>query len=219
MRPLSVVPRLLTRVVRSRALTSSLLLSSVLLGLLAAGCSPTLPPRYVLERDVDELSYRRYQHVLDIEFAIEGNAAEGHTATYLERDGDALLTSTAFVSVYAHGAALASEVREQIEELNSYDVGVIKREGEWMWELRTGGDSVWLVWVSGRHVVKLGGPEGRDVADALVDAYASLYPSDLDDHGNAREGTESAGAAAADSDGDGDPELEVPSSLREGAPR
>lgn len=179
-------------------------------------CGTTLPARYVVERDVEDLRYRRYQHVLDIEFRIEGNPAEGHTAAYLGR-GDATATATAFVTVYERAPSLAAEVREQVEELASYDAGVVERSGDYVWELRSGGGT-WLLWVSGRYLVKLGGPEGDDVPEALVDAYVDLYPSDLDEHGNAREGTDSAGAAAADSD-DADPELEVPSSLREGAPR
>ena len=56
----------------------------VLLSLLAlAACGPSVPDRFVLERDFDGLRFRRYQHVLDVELVIQTNAAEGHIATYV----------------------------------------------------------------------------------------------------------------------------------------
>lgn len=189
----------------------------LLLWLLCA-CGPTLPPRYVVERDVGELAYRRYQHVLDVELPVEGNAAEGHTATYLRRgEGEQVALATAFVTVYAQAASLAEELRDRLDELASYELTTVKREGEWVWQLE-GDEATWVLWVSGRHLVKLGVPAGRELPEELLEAYTDLYPSDLGENGRAREGTASAGASAARREEEGG-EVEMPSSLREGAPR
>lgn len=182
--------------------------------LLGAACAPNIPPRFVLERDIDDLAYRRYQHVLDVEFLVPDNPAEGHTATYVRRGAGDVVFATAFVTVYEKSAALTAAIREQIEELGTYDVAVVKREGEWMWELR--GEAPWLLWVSGRYLVKLGGPAGGEIPEELIEAYADLYPSDLDEHGRAREGTASAGNIQSEEEAE---ELGMPQSLREGAPR
>ncbi len=189
----------------------------VLLALLAVACAPDIPPRFVLERDIDGLAYRRYQHVLDVEFLVPDNPAEGHTATYVRRGDsrEALVFATAFVTVYERSSALTAAIREQLEELGTYEIDVVKRAGEWMWELR--GEAPWLLWVSGRYLVKLGGPPGGEIPEELVDAYADLYPSDLDETGRAREGSASAGNIQ--SPDEEDEELDVPRSLREGAPR
>ena len=82
-------------------------------GLLAAlpGCGPSIPTRFVLERDVDGWAYRRYQRVLDVELAIEGNPAVGHTATYVRRasrTSDQVPFANVFVSVYERPEGLAA---------------------------------------------------------------------------------------------------------------
>ncbi|MCB9600535.1 MAG: hypothetical protein H6721_28925 [Sandaracinus sp.] len=184
---------------------------------LATACGPKLPPRFVVERDVGDLAYRRYQHVLDVELPVEGNSAEGHTATYLRRDeGEDVALATAFVTVYAQAASLAEEVYERLEELASYELETVKVEGEWVWRLE-GDEATWVLWVSGNHLVKLGVPVGRELPEELAEAYLDLYPSDLGANGRAREGTASAGSSAAQREEDG--EMDVPTSLREGAPR
>lgn len=187
----------------------------VVLSWLLVACGPSLPPRFVLERDVDDLSYRRYQHVLDVELPVAGNPAEGHTATYLRR-GDEIGIATAFVTVYERAASLTAELRERLDELASYELETVKLEGKWVWRL-AGDEATWVLWVSGRHVVKLGVPSGHELSPALVRAYLRLYPSDLGADGRARPGTESAGMSSAREEEEQD--LDVPSSLREGAPR
>ncbi len=177
-----------------------------------------MPPRYVLERDVGDFRYRRYQHVLDIEVPIEGNAAQGHTASYIRRDpNDQTSIATAFVTVYAHAASLAAEVADSLRSLNSYEMSVQDAGAGYAWMLQGASGDKWLLWVSRERVVKVGAPPGEDVPEDLVDAYMSLYPSDLDEHGRAREGTESAGTSHRASEEAGGEEL--PASLREGAPR
>lgn len=187
-----------------------------LAGTVLVACGPTIPPRYVLERDLDHYAYRRYQKMLDIEFPVQGNAAEAHTATYVLRHGEDIILTTAFVTNYDHAASLAAELEDRLDSLGTYEVEVDRVEGEWVWSLDGGGDR-WLIWVSGNRVVKLGAPPGADVPEELADAYLDLYPSDLDEHGRAREGTASVGPSSQQAEEDA--ELEMPDSLREGSPQ
>ena len=205
--------------------SSSLFVAALLL----SACGPNIPPRYVLERDVGDFQYRRYQEVLDVEFPLEGNAASGHTATYLRRgvreDGADLRVATAFVTVYTEAPSLAAEIRERLETLHSYEIAVRKVNGEWVWVL-DGGDIPWVMWVSGRHLIKLGGsPEEVDDEDSdteygipgdILNAYTDLFDSDLDRHGQAREGSPSYGPSRTETEDS--EELDIPASLRDDAP-
>jgi hypothetical protein len=172
------------------------------------GCGAQLPARYVVERDLGPFFYRRYQHTLDVEFVIRGNSAVGHTATYLRRGAAGTDFATAFVTVYTRANSLSAEVREQLESLQHYHLEVRELGGEPVFALERA-DERWAVWVSGRHVVKLGAPHGEPVPEDLVDAYMAIYPSDLDEHGRAREGTESRGPS----------QPSIPHSLHPNAPR
>lgn len=178
----------------------ALALGIVLASLVAlAGCGPSYPTRYVLERDVGPLSYRRYQRVLDVEFPVEGNDAVGHTATYVRRSdrGEPPYVNV-FVTVYDHPASLTAEVRHQVQSLESYDIEVADVGGGRAWRLDGGTDDRWIVWVSSRFVVKIGGSADDALMREVVSTYMGIYPSDLDDHGRAREGTASAGDAAGE---------------------
>ena len=187
---------------RARALP----LLTVMLVLLPA-CGPSIPARFVLERDIDHWSYRRYQRVLDVEIQVPNNPAVGHTATYVQRATRTSRTipfANVFVVVYENPQGLAGEVREQVRALGSYEVSVRDLGGGRVWYLDAGPGDRWALWVSGPHVVKVGASEGMDdVPQDVVSAYMGIYPSDLDEHGRARDGTASAG--------------ELPSSTSEGA--
>lgn len=187
-----------------------------LAGTLLVACGPSIPPRFVLERDLDHYAYRRYQKMLDIEFPVNGNPAEAHTATYVLRHGEDIILTTAFVTIYERAASLAAELEDRLDSLGTYDVTVDRVEGEWVWSLDGGGDR-WLLWVSGNRIVKLGAPPGRQVPEELADAYLDLYPSDLDEHGRAREGTASVGESSRQTEENAN--LEMPDHLREGSPQ
>ena len=191
------------------------LLGLTVLALLVA-CAPTLPARLVVEHDLGPYSYRRYQRTLDVEFVVAGNAAVGHTATYVRRHGDHPLLATAFVTEYDHAAGLSAELQERLESLGTYQRTMKRVDGEWVHEL-SAGDETWLIWTSGSHLVKLGAPSGREMPEDVTDTYLDLYPSDLDEHGRAREGTASAGPSQTEHEEEG--ELDLPSSLRDGSPR
>ncbi|MBX3275214.1 MAG: hypothetical protein KF729_33420 [Sandaracinaceae bacterium] len=190
------------------------------------GCGPGIPARYVIERDVDGWSYRRYQQVLDVEVAIEGNAAVGHTATYVRRatrTGRTVPFVSVFVTAYERPGGLAAEVRRQVRGLASYEAEVRDYGGGRLWYLDAGPGDRWVLWVSGQHVVKIGASEELDaVPEELVSAYMGIYSSDLDEHGRAREGTPSAGAATEPSGATERPasgEDDTPQFLRDNAAR
>ena len=194
---------------------------SLLVALWVAGCGSELPARYVIERDLDGFAYRRYQKTLGVEIAIEGNEAVGHTATYLRRGAsDQVAVATAFVTVYAQARALAAEGRERLQALDGYRFSVSEVSGENVWQLDGGESERWIAWVSGKHLVKLGAPEGEPLPDAIADAYLALYPSDLDEHGRAAPDAASAGKSRAErAEHEPEAERDVPASLRENAPR
>jgi hypothetical protein len=184
------------------------------------GCSNTLPPRYVIERDLDGFIYRRYQKTLDIELAIAGNEATGHTATYLRRGrGKRVAVATAFVTVYAHAASLTAEVGERLMALERYQKSVQKLGGGYVWMLDAGESERWALWVSNRHVIKLGAPAGEALPDAIAKAYMDSYPSDLDEHGHADPDAASRGPSQSERKENGAQERDVPHYLHENAPR
>lgn len=167
---------------------------------LFAACGPKLPPRYVVESDVGEYKFRRYQQVLDVEIAIDGNAAVGHTATYV-RGGKTIQVVPVFLTAYERPAGLAETVRQRLRAMSGYTFDITKLEGEHVYRMKGESGDHWVLWVSGPHLLKLGAPEGiTDVPSDVLELYLDKYPSDLDDKGKAREGSASAGPAAASSD-------------------
>jgi hypothetical protein len=192
---------------------------SVAVVVLLGGCAGSLPPRYVIEHDLGPFAYRRYQKSLDIEVPIAGNNATGHTASYLRRGAkDEVAVVTAFVTVYKHAKALAAEARATLQNLAGYALTPSELAGEYVWLLEAAGRERWCVWVSAERLIKIGVQPGQEFPEALVAAYLDIYPSDLNERGVAREDAESAGEAQAAADSD-EPELGVPQSLRENAPR
>jgi hypothetical protein len=188
--------------------------SLALLLFVVAGCGPSLPARFVLERDVGHLSYRRYQRVLDVEFPIAGNSAVGHTATYVYRSehGEPPYVNV-FVTVYTTAPGLAADVRRQVQSLTSYEVSVEDVGGGRAWVLDGGPGDSWIVWVSNNHVVKIGGTADAAHTREIVSTYMGMYASDLDEHGRARAGTASFGDATGETTVEQE-ELEMPHSLQ-----
>jgi hypothetical protein len=182
-------------------------------------CRSELPARYVIERDLGDFRYRRYQKTLGAELEIAGNPARGHTATYLRRGGARVAVATAFVTVYARAASLAAETRERVNALGRYRTSVQSLDGQYAWLLDAGPDERWAIWVSGRHVVKLGAPHGGKFPDEVVAAYLAAYPSDLDEHGRALPDASSRGPSARARARKEQHDREVPRHLRENAPR
>ena len=195
-------------------------LSAVFAVLIGAGCGASLPPRYVIEHDLGSFAYRRYQKSLEIEVPIADNPATGHTASYLRRGASgSVAVVTAFVTVYTHAKALAAEARAALENLAGYTLTPSEVAGENVWVLDGAGRERWCVWVSNQRIVKIGVQAGQEFPEPVVAAYLDLYPTDLDEHGYAREGAASAGKAKAQIEEEESNDLAVPRDLRENAPR
>jgi hypothetical protein len=168
--------------------------------LLFVACGPKLPPRYVLEKDVGSYKFRRYQQVLDVEIPIEGNDAVGHTATYV-RGGKTIRVAPVFVTAYQKAAGLTESVRQSLRAMQAYTFDITKLAGSYVYRMRGEAGDSWLLWVSGPHLLKLGAPEGeKEVPEELLESYLDRYPSDLDEHGKAKQGAESSGPATASSE-------------------
>jgi hypothetical protein len=151
----------------------------------------------VIESDLAGYHYRRYQQVLDIEVAIPENPAVGHTATYV-RSGQTPKALPVFVTAYAHGPGLGESVRQRLRAMEEYTLDVRKLSRENVWQLRGESGDVWLLWISGKELVKIGAPDGEpQVPTAVAKAYLELYPSDLDRKGRMKRGADAAGPAVA----------------------
>src|SRR5690606_21552470 len=135
-----------------------------------AGCGGGTPSRYVLEKDFDDLSFRRYQRLLDVEFSIEGNDAEAHAATYVRRnDGSDVTFANSVVTVYAHATRLAAEIRKRLDSLGTYQVTVRSLGGHHVYWL-DGGDDIWALCVSGRFLIKVRAePPTSQIPESVLD--------------------------------------------------
>ena len=183
------------------------ILGSLVSALLSA-CGSSLPGRYVIEHDLGAYAFRRYQKSYDIEIPVAGNQATAHTAAYLQRTAaDQVEVVTAFVAVYQKAKSLAAEARAALATLGGYELEPAELYGEHVW-LLTGPSEQWCVWVSNNRLVKIGAPAQLAFPETIVAAYADLYPSDLDQYGNARRDAPSAGETrAAQTQQDPEPKL------------
>jgi hypothetical protein len=153
----------------------------------ACGSRPPPPPRGVVEGDVGEWKFRRFQPVLDVEVWIDRNRAEAFTATYVREDAEkrGRLADDDLVSVFVTryesdgGVAretvkfvrrLAQEAGYQVEETTTGGVRAVRIVGH---------GEAWLMWAAPRHVVKVGGRGRDDIPDAVVAYYGERYPSSL----------------------------------------
>ncbi len=181
---------------RSSAIASrAALLVVSLVAHAASGCGGTdIPARGVIETNVGDWEFRRYQRVLDVEVWIPGNPAVAHTASYVFRDaarrGDVARSDvvSAFVTRYEHDRDIEDAVAAFSRRLASepgYSVEVGEVSGGRAAYIRGTGEA-WVLWASEVHVVKLGGRGRDEVPGNLVGAYAEHYPSTLDDHALAR---------------------------------
>ncbi len=148
------------------------------------GCGTQRPPRYVIEKDLAGYHYRRYQEVADVELPVPQNPAVGHTATYV-RGGEPVQVLPVFVTSYERAGGLGESVRQQLRAMEEYQLEVTKLGRANVWQLRGESGDVWLLWISGKQVVKIGAPNGAPrVPHEVASAYLSVYPSDLNRRGH-----------------------------------
>lgn len=163
----------------------------VLLALFAVGACggrPPLPKRGVVEADLGGWKFRRFQGpLLDIEVWVEGNRGEAFSASYItadaEKTGKVRDDDIVNVSVTRYerddGVTRATvKLARRLAAENGYQVEESKVGGVRALTIK-GASETWVMWPAKSHVVKVGG-RGRDsVPKAMVERYASRYPSKL----------------------------------------
>ncbi len=164
-----------------------LVLVLAMLMIQSCGGTPKPPTRGVIETDVENWGFRRYQSVLDVEVWVRSNEAVAHTASYARKssekkgrieDKDVV---NAFVTRYEKEVgvqrALIVFVR-RITQQSGYTATERKVAGARFLEVKGPGE-LWVFWPAKRHIVKLGGRALPKVPDDLIEAYAERYPSQL----------------------------------------
>ncbi len=151
----------------------------------SCGGRPPLPKRGVVEADVGDWKFRRFQPVLDVEVWVPGNRAEAFTATYVrdaaERRGriEERDVVSVFVTRYAKPQGVLRETVKLARRL-AQEAGYAVDEGK-VGGVRavtiTGQGEAWVMWAAGPHVVKVGGRGREDVPASVVSYYGERYPS------------------------------------------
>ncbi len=151
----------------------------------ACGGNTKPPKRGVIESDVENWGFRRYQSVLDVEVWVSKNRAVAHTASYARKtsekkgridDKDVI---NAFVTRYKEkrGVRRALVVfARRLAQQSGYKVEEKKISGVRLFEVK-GPNERWVFWAAKKHVIKLGGRGVKSIPTDLIDAYAERYPS------------------------------------------
>jgi len=165
-----------------------LMIALVALVLAACGGNAPVPKRLVVESDVGSWKYRRFQGpLLDIEVWVEGNKGEAYSASYIttasEKQGhidDKDLVNVTVTKYERKDGVVRETVKlaRRLAQEKGYQVNEKKIEG-----VRTltilGPNEMWVMWPSGKYVVKVGA-QGRDsVPGSMVESYGDRYPSQL----------------------------------------
>lgn len=157
----------------------------MVLVLMACGGRPPVPKRGVVESDVGEWKFRRFQPVLDVEVWVPENKAEAFTATYVrdaaERRGriEERDVVSVFVTRYqrAHGVVReVARLARRLAQEAGYSVEEDKIGGVRSVTIHGHGES-WVMWAAGNHVVKVGGRGREEVPTSMVEHYGERYPS------------------------------------------
>lgn len=163
------------------------LVFSAVLMVCACGGHPPPPSRGVLEADLGDWKFRRYQPVLDVEVWVERNKARAFTASYVDNEAenrgrvsDQDVVS-AFVTRYEKNDGIVRETVRLVRRLASeqgYTVDESERGGGQAFTI-TGAGEAWVMWPAQNHVVKVGGRGRTTVPESIVASYADRYPSRL----------------------------------------
>lgn len=156
---------------------------------LLGGCGgPGTPPRRgVLERDVDDWGFRRYQSVLDIEVWVAKNKAVAHTASYARKSSEkkGRIEEQDVVNVFVTRYEKKRGIRRalvifvrRLAQQSGYKVRERELSGERVFEVK-GPNEYWVFWSARRHVIKMGGRGLESVPEDLVDAYEERYSSNI----------------------------------------
>jgi hypothetical protein len=161
------------------------------LGVLAVGACgghPAVPRRLVVEGDVGNWRFRRFQGPLvDVEVWVEGNHAEAYTASYITSDAekrgriDDKDLVNVFVTQYERpdGVVRATvKFARRLAQEHHYQIDEEKIGGERTLTITSPTES-WVLWPSKKYVVKVGGRGLAKVPASMVKPYAERYPSQL----------------------------------------
>ncbi|MCG8417685.1 MAG: hypothetical protein MJE77_07035 [Proteobacteria bacterium] len=173
---------------RARAAHSAFAALSALLVFLAACGGPPAPPRRgVLEQDVSAWNYRRYQKLLDVEVWVAKNRAVAFAASYVREQAEkrGIIEDrdivTALVTRYQHNRGVLRALVKFARRL-AQDSGYVVDEdsrGQVRFISVKGHGETWALWMSNRHIVKIGRRSGDSVPGDLIQAYGQRYPSRL----------------------------------------
>lgn len=151
----------------------------------ACGGRPPVPKRGVVEQDLGEWKFRRFQPVLDVEVWVEDNKAEAFTASYVREEAekrgriDDKDLVNVFVTRYVRDEGVLREAVKFARRLAS-EGGYTVDEGK-VGGVRavtiTGNHEAWVMWASKLHVVKVGGRNLDRVPEGMVESYGDRYPS------------------------------------------
>jgi hypothetical protein len=153
------------------------------------GCGgrPPVPKRGVVESDLGEWKFRRFQPVKDVEVWVEGNLAEGYTASYVREEAEkrGKIEDQDLVNVFVtRFTADKGVLRETVKFARrlAQDSGYTVDEGK-VGGVRAvtiiGNGEAWVMWPSKMHVIKVGGHNREDVPEGMVEKYGDRYPSVL----------------------------------------
>ena len=159
----------------------------VVMTLVACGGRPPIPKRGVVEGDLGDWKFRRFQPVLDVEVWVEGNHAEAYTASYVRGDAEKRgrieprdLCSVMVTRFAGDVGVLRETVRfaRRLAQEHGYAVEEAKLGGVRAVTIQGNGEA-WVMWASHNHVVKVGGRNRDDVPESLVEKYGDRYPSEM----------------------------------------
>ena len=155
--------------------------------LVACGGRPPVPKRGVVEGDLGDWKFRRFQPVLDTEVWVEGNKAEAYTASYVRAEAEKRgrieprdLCSVMVTRFRGDAGVLRETVRfaRRLAQEHGYTVEEAKLGGVRAVTINGNGEA-WVIWASKNHVVKVGGRDREDVPENLVEDYGDRYPSQI----------------------------------------
>jgi hypothetical protein len=153
--------------------------------LLSCGGAPPIPKRGVVESDVGDWKFRRYQPVLDVEVWVADNPAEAFTASYVDVEGEkrGVLrdqdVANVFVTRYQSSEGVLRETVKFVRKLakdSGYQVDEDSIDGVRIFKVVGNGES-WALWAARKHVVKVGGKGRTTIATSLVEQYGDRYQS------------------------------------------
>jgi hypothetical protein len=154
---------------------------------LVVGCGgrPPIPKRGVVEGDLGEWKFRRFQPVLDLEVWVANNKGEAFTASYVREQAEKVgriedkdLVNVMVTRYTVPKGVLRETVKfaRRLAQEAGYTVDESKVGGVRAVTISGKGES-WVMWASKTHVVKVGGRNREDVPESVVESYGDRYPS------------------------------------------